>query len=329
MNAPYPWLDTTWQRLASAATNDRLGHAYLLEGRPGLGKFALAEAFATHVLCEQPAGGAACGHCRSCRLIEGGLHPDRRLVLPEEDRKSIVVDQVRELIDFYALKPHYGRRKVAIIHPAEAMGTAAANALLKVLEEPPAGALLLLVAHRAGQLPATIRSRCQHLRIETPGWTEALAWLAAADTTDVSDLTLAGAPLDLLEQVGDKSGTLYDKLLALLDEVSRGELGALQGANQLGGEDVRAVLDACDLLVRALVQARAGVVSRHLHLGRRAGEHLQRIANHLNSAQLFAFHDKIAEARTTVQRSAGVRGSEVIENLLMGWARTTSTEKTA
>ncbi|MGE0486570.1 MAG: DNA polymerase III subunit delta' [Gammaproteobacteria bacterium] len=329
MSAPYPWLSVTWTRLASAVATDRLGHAYLLSGRPGLGKYALAEAFATRVLCEQPIGDSACENCRSCRLIASGLHPDRRILVTEEDRKSIVIDQVRDLIEFYALKPHYGQRKLAIIYPAEVMGTAAANALLKLLEEPPPGALLLLVSHRASQLPATIRSRCQQLRIETPTWNERLEWLAAKDASDTSDLTLAGAPLELLEQIADKQGTLYDRLLEALADIARGDASGLQAAGRLGSEDARALLDACELLVRAAGQTQVGVAPRHLRPGRRAGEHLQRIANHLHSRQLFAFHDKIAEARATVQRSAGVRSSEVIENLLMAWARITHTEATA
>ena len=152
---PYPWLAEAWQRLTSRLAADRLGHAYLISGPPGLGKHALAEDFSRSALCEgaRATQGAACGRCRSCLLLASGHHPDRVMVGLLEDKKVIGIDQVRDLGGFYALKSHYGRRKVAILGPAETMATNAANALLKLLEEPPPGALMLLIAHRRDVCP--------------------------------------------------------------------------------------------------------------------------------------------------------------------------------
>ena len=82
---------------------------------------------------------------------------------------EIRVDQIRELSDFLYLGSHRGRRRVAIVHPAESMNVHAANALLKGLEEPPAGAMFLLVAHHPARLLATIRSRCVVAAVPRPG----------------------------------------------------------------------------------------------------------------------------------------------------------------
>lgn len=335
MSAPYPWLTGAWRHLTEALANDRLGHAYLLDGPPGLGKFDCARAFATLALCSAAADDTACGECRACHLLAAGAHPDLRLVVTEEDRKSIVIDQVRDLGEFHALKPHYGQRKISIIHPADSMGSAAANALLKLLEEPPAGALLVLVANRAGRLPATIRSRCQRIRIDLPDWPARLAWLqaergaAGEGEVDPETRTLAGAPLELRDQMNAQDGTVCDHLLDVLHEVATGTLAPLEAMPRVAGDDIRAVLDAAELVMRAVAQTKVGVAPRQVRPGRVARDHLQRMANHLNSRQVFAFDDKIAEARTAVQRSAGIRGSEVLESLLIDWARITRTENTA
>ena len=142
-----PWLDAARQQIVLALGAGRLPHALLLQGQPGLGKAALADWIARLARCEAPAAGP-CGSCTSCRLHAAGTHPDLRRVGLLEDRKQIAVEDVRELIASLSLKSYRGRRKVAIIDPADALNASGANALLKTLEEPSGAALLVLTVAR-------------------------------------------------------------------------------------------------------------------------------------------------------------------------------------
>jgi len=172
----YPWLTEHWSFFLSRLEQERLAHALMIEGPAGSGKQALATAMVKKLLCsdDQP---EACGQCRSCKLITGGAHPDRFDIQPEEGSDVIKVDQVRALIASLNLTSSISARKVACIHPADAMNMAAANALLKSLEEPVGDAVLILVCSVPTKLPITIRSRCQSIAVSQPDSQLVLEWL--------------------------------------------------------------------------------------------------------------------------------------------------------
>ena len=187
MSALAPWQRRVLDRALASLAEGRLGHALLLVGPAHMGKAAVAETLAARLLCATPgADGLACGRCRGCQLFAAGTHPDFNRVsfIPTEKgdklRSEIVVDQMRGLGHWFSLTPQLGGAQVALITPAHALNTNAANALLKTLEEPARDRYLLLVTEEPGRLPATIRSRCQRLEFRTPPREEALAWLAAA-----------------------------------------------------------------------------------------------------------------------------------------------------
>lgn len=212
-----PWLAAAEGRFDEYAGAGRQPHALLIAGPRGLGKRDLALREAAAMLC-LAAGRPACGRCRSCALLASGAHPDFRLVTLEVNdkgvlRKEIVVDQVRDLIASLQLTHGLSPRKVAVIHPAEALNRSAANALLKTLEEPAGDAVLLLVCNDVTRLPATVRSRCQLIDVRLPEPADAEAWLTArcAIGTDVARLALesaGGSPL--LAEEGVRSGRLEE-----------------------------------------------------------------------------------------------------------------------
>ncbi|MHB8533957.1 MAG: DNA polymerase III subunit delta' [Sulfuricaulis sp.] len=193
----YPWHENL--RSALARQHDRLPHALLFYGQPGLGKHAFAVQLAKAMLCERPVAGVACGRCRGCQLLAAGTHPDLASIGLEEDAKMIVVDQIRALGDFLSMRPHTATHKLVIISPAERMNANAANSLLKSLEEPPLDNVLLLVTSHPARLPATIRSRCSQILFKPPPSTLGLNWLrtrpGAPDQPERLLEMAGGAPL--------------------------------------------------------------------------------------------------------------------------------------
>lgn len=216
----HPWNEPLFQDLKRRL--DSLPHALLLHGPEGVGKLALAERVAQLVLCEAAAPAARpCGACDGCRWFLGGNHPDFRRLEPEilakapiEDNEEpqarrakpsmdIKIDQVRALAGFLNLGSHRGRRRVALIYPADEITASAANALLKGLEEPPPAAMFLLVAHRPARLLPTIRSRCVALPVPVPAKEVALKWLSGQGTKNAERWLryAGGAPLRALDYV--------------------------------------------------------------------------------------------------------------------------------
>ncbi|MDO4904869.1 MAG: DNA polymerase III subunit delta' [Lautropia sp.] len=172
-----------------------LHHALLLQGLPGIGKLAFARALAQGLLCETRPQNAdhACGRCPGCRWFAAGSHPDFRLLEREvvsETRGGrgketaqparaweISIDQVRALDSFLTSTSARGDARVVLIAPADTLSTPAANALLKMLEEPGRSTFFLLSTHEPSALPPTVRSRCRQVDVPPPSASEAAHWL--------------------------------------------------------------------------------------------------------------------------------------------------------
>lgn len=228
--APYPWLDTAWQRLR--ASRARPAQALLLAGPRGVGKGELAQAWAQALLCEAPqTGGAACGACPACHWFATGGHPDfLRVSLQEKTNRegetrlatAIEVDQAREAVEFVQLSTYRAGYRVVLIDPADMLNLAAANALLKVLEEPPLNTVFVLVSDQPRRLLPTIRSRCTRLDIGLPPVEMALRWLAGQGVSDAENLLAlsGGTPLDALRWV---EGGELDERRGVLENLARPE----------------------------------------------------------------------------------------------------------
>lgn len=166
-----PWLNSLEESWLASQDQGRAPHAVLLLGVAGSGKRCAAAWLARNHL------GIAAEANSSAYPLQMPEHADLHWLSPPEDKHTIGVEQIRTLVADLSLTSYAGRGKVAVIDPANAMTTNAANSLLKTLEEPPGNALLILVADRAGRLPATIFSRCQRLSVAVPSEEEGLRWL--------------------------------------------------------------------------------------------------------------------------------------------------------
>lgn len=212
-----PWHAESWARLQASRTRGALPHALLLCGAAGLGKREFVQRFVRGLLCERPEDGDACGQCRRCLLLAAGTHPDLISLtygLRKDGvmRSEIVVDQIRELSARLALSSQLGGWQIAVIDPADAMNPAAANALLKTLEEPAAQTLLLLLADAPWRLPQTIRSRCQRIEFHLPPESVSLAWLKSLGVADAATALTAASGNPGLAYAWSQHGAIEQRL---------------------------------------------------------------------------------------------------------------------
>ncbi len=318
-----PWLLPTWERLAQAQAADRLPHALLIAGSRGLGKRRLAELLARARLCpHRRPDGHACGDCPDCRLIPAGSHPDLMRVAPDRESKSgeVTIDAVRELGERAVLTAVRGRHKVVVIDPADRMNAPAANALLKTLEEPAGDTLMVLVAERLGRLPATIRSRCQTLKLAVPPPAEALAWLTPRLGAGApARLRLAhGAPLRALTEFDQAVLDQREGMVRALLGIARGEQDAVTAAAAWNNVSARLSLDCladclCDLLRLAVSADPPWLTDPALAVELRA------LAQRVDTAAVHRLTQRVFEARGLVDST--LNALMQLESLLIDWGR--------
>lgn len=268
---PFIGQDAAWQEWLAAIASERMHHAWLLSGAHGLGKRAFARAAAAELVRE--AGGI---------LPAVASHPDIHILehLPTNDdeakkkaegkpfqtKRNITVDQVREMIRRLATKPTMGSRRAIIVDPADDMEKSAVNALLKALEEPPAGTYFLLIAHQPGRLLPTIRSRCRILRFASLE-PEELDAVICRDVPQADAATRAaaiaasnGSPGVALNFVEQDLGTIHQLMLRILREGDadfhlRGTMADAMGARPTRERQLAALELARSVLVAELADA--------------------------------------------------------------------------
>lgn len=207
---------------------ERFAHAWLIHGLAGIGKRSFALAAAAALLCEKGEGSAACGQCQACTWMASGNHPDFRRVRPDAvaleegeqaeeaaaqaqktPSREIRVEQMRALSGWYNTATHRGGWRVAVIYPAQAMNHITANALLKVLEEPPPRTVFLLTTDAPDRLLPTIVSRCRRLPLAVPPREQAVVWLREQGVKQAEEWLAAagGAPVRALNlsRAGDEA----------------------------------------------------------------------------------------------------------------------------
>ncbi|MCE8024916.1 DNA polymerase III subunit delta' [Billgrantia aerodenitrificans] len=222
---PLPWHAPLWRQFLALHGSGRLPHALLLSGPRGVGKQRFAEALLGYLLCASP-GETACGQCHGCHMLAAGYHPDLLRVSPEEGKRQIRIDPIREVNAFVSQTAQQGGHRVIVLSPAEAMNVAAANALLKSLEEPGARTQFLLLADVPSRMLATIRSRCQHWSLPLPEHEQSIEWLAKSlggrDEAEFWLQVAGGLPLLAAELATPDSRALRKQLHETFDALVRG-----------------------------------------------------------------------------------------------------------
>jgi len=244
---PLPWLRDAFSR---AQALDR-AHALLLCGPAGAGHLELGLLLAQRWLCEDQRGDTArpCGRCASCHLLRTRVHPDLMIVVPDALRaqlgwaeadgttakpdakpsRDVRVEQVRQAIAWSQQTSGRGRGKFLLLHPADALNGAAANALLKTLEEPPGHLHLVLTSTDPEALLPTVRSRCQRLALALPLAAAAQAWLAKQGIAEPEALLAlaGGSPMEALALA--QEGIDADWIAELPRSVAAGDAAPLRG----------------------------------------------------------------------------------------------------
>lgn len=333
--------DRTVRDFLATAGAGRLHHGWLLSGPRGTGKATLAWALAKWLLSDPPATTLSIDpdsplSRRILALSEPRLHLVRRTVDDKSGRlrSEITVEEIRKLLSFFRLSAAEGGRRIAIIDSADEMNRNAANALLKILEEPPRDAVILLISHQPAQLLPTIRSRCRELRLAPVSATDMAMILTQLQTVgDAERLTAlsggsVGEALRLAGQDGLDSYQAIVDLFATLPGFDR--QAAMKLADQAGaraGPDG----DPFDLVITLLDRflsraARAGLMGPPLpEAADGEADLLQRLSPDDRSARSWAAAQAELSARARKGRSVNLDPSALVLDMLIGLANRPAT----
>ncbi len=338
-----PWQAELLQSLLTRHAENTLPHALLVHGMTGVGKVQFARTLANSLLCEAKLpSGLACGKCAACGWFAARNHPDYREVAPaaqledeadtaasestdgeatttekiEKKSELIVVDQIRALSEFISLTSHRNGFRVLLLQPAEAMNPAAANALLKTLEEPPSRTTIILVTHRLGRLMATITSRCQQVLIPNPGADIAQAWLAAQGIENPALLLaqVGGAPLAALEVAEPDMQKIRREFLGVLSNLNADHLAAAAKWEKLEKPELVRLFGYLHTWVCDLITVRAtGVAQFHPD----QLSQLQAIGKRASLPRIFVYESTLRQQRRSIMHPLNPR--LLLEQLLLSY----------
>jgi DNA polymerase-3 subunit delta' len=306
----YPWQNALWHHLSQ--NHSKRHHALLMYGRAGIGKYDFALNFSQFLLCANKSeSGRPCQQCSSCHWFQDESHPDFRLITPEQNENTeneptsvkktkkktqISIAQIRDLNDFLSLSSHQNDGlRIVMLHPAEALNTASANALLKMLEEPMPQVMFILITHQLQQLLPTIISRCQKVKMPYPSDVDALAWLNASGVkqAEAQLAYMEGSPLKVLNEQAD-----YDALKKIWSQLALGpRLDPQPAAATFTASSVEIGITALQKWIFDLIAVRfCSQVRYHLqHINT-----LQGLAEKVNLAKLFELQRKTEALRKLV-----------------------------
>ncbi len=208
--------------------SNRIPHAVLIEGDSGTGKTVLASYLCRAAVCERE--DRPCGECDGCRLQAGGNHPDVSYIAPEKDRKTISVNQIRDIITAAAIRPQKSGRRVFVIDPGDSMTPQAQNALLKILEEPPSNVVFILTTISKSAMLETVVSRCTVLTVSIPDEASAIEYIASKVNRERDEI--AEAYRTARGSIGNALNILKKKSASAAAKTAESFIGLIQSGSQ-------------------------------------------------------------------------------------------------
>jgi DNA polymerase-3 subunit delta' len=317
-----PWQQPNWEHLANYINQQRIPQALLITGRKGLGKYQLAMQFAQALLCTaRLENGWFCDHCHSCVLFKAGTHPDFMLITPEEDKKIIGIDAIRQLITKLTLKPQFESYRVVLINPADQLNTNAANGFLKCLEEPNERTCIILLTEKPTKLPATIMSRCQKLAVSVPNSNLAKNWLVQQKINENLEVLLSlaqGAPLLAKEYAND--ALIKTRLQCFNDwlKVAKKELNPIVLAEQWQKQDVAQLMFWQISWITDIIKcSHHSGATNFYHADLKPS--LQELASRLNLMQVYRFYDLLLSSQQKIETQ--INKQLMFEEILIQWVK--------
>lgn len=322
----FPWQHEQWQQLWHANQENRLPHAILLSGIAGTGKAQFADYFARALLCkegEKVKEAAHAKHCHICRLVAGRVHPNMLWIEPEKAGQAIKVDQIRAVSEFTNQSSFHDGKRIILINPANAMNISAANALLKTLEEPSSGCVLILISDQHTRLPATILSRCQRMIFPIPKKEEALGWLKnqLKDESAEADILLNiahGAPLAAVRLMEDDILSVRQRLFQALCQLSQQQGNPISLASEMRELASLPLLDfmlswMLDLLRLQLGEVQEGLINKDY------ATELWQLKQKTDLSANIKFLAYLQQLRGQISMGFNLNKHLVIEAILMKW----------
>ncbi len=320
----FPWQIQPADTLLAQMGAGKLPHAILLTGAEGVGKLNFALTFVQRLFCKQATGMAPCGQCDACHLFDVGTHPDLKRVAPPEGKQTIVVDQIRGLINYVSLTPHSAAKKVSVIEQAELLNVNAANSLLKTLEEPPASSMLILITHRPDRLLPTIRSRCQTMLFTTPDIRQASKWLSGELQSDdvAAFLALAGgAPLKALQYAEDNTLEKRNSFFLDLEQLSSGKKTPIEMAKIWFKNDLDLAVNCLTSWVGDMIRLKAleneKTISDDVLSNPDLQQPLQNMAKSARLQTMLDFYQSLGKVNQL--KKSNINAQMILENVLIDW----------
>ena len=312
MTSVLPWHSSIWRRVCAQIDTAKMPHGILITGPADSGKTEFISLLASYLLCDEAE--KPCGYCKQCRLIAASTHPDMIFLSPR-DSKQIKIEQVRDLIYWATQTPQQGGNKICIINPADRLNAQSANALLKVLEEPPKNTIICLASSQPARLLPTLRSRCQRIDLNLPEKKEAITWMKGqADSSIDLELQLDiadGMPLRALRSVDENYLKLRRDVAAQLVAISNGSASPVQVAASLAREEAGRIFDllyqfVSDSIALTLVDEQ---FIKNKDLGRTIAEY----SNFSSVADRYNLLDHIVTSRAQVDGTSNANNLMLLE----------------